>query len=288
MQVAETGDRSVEVVELDSLRVRLRIRGYPVVFVNAIRRTVLSDVPTMAVDYAYIFDNTTAVYDEMVAHRLGLVVLDSNEAVEKYRRPEECAGKEPSEEDCFVEVSLEAEVDAEGETGRYITAGDLSISDPQVKPVYPETPLIYVAPGQRIHVQAFARLGRGKEHTKWSPASLSVLRYTPILIYDSSKAGDECLECLSAYPQVVEALKSGGKGSLVLEGLRRTSGLRYCAETACRGAVEVRYDSSNLDLEVESTGALRPEKIVELAIRELEEKVKRFAEAVESVGVEES
>ncbi|WP_256205029.1 hypothetical protein [Aeropyrum camini] len=58
--MATSQERSVDVVELDGLRIRLRIKGYPVVLVNAVRRTVLSDVPTMAVDYAYIFDNTTA------------------------------------------------------------------------------------------------------------------------------------------------------------------------------------------------------------------------------------
>ncbi len=93
---------------------------------------------------------------------------------------------------------------------------------------------------------------------------------------------------MEAYPEVAKALAEGSSGTIVLEGLRRTSGLKYCSETACRGVLEVYYDPSVLDLEIESTGALKPEKIVVLAVRELEEKVKRFAKAVESVGVEEA
>lgn len=286
--MASDGEYRVDIRELDWLRIRLKIVGFPVAFVNAIRRLVLSDVPTMAVDYAYIHDNTTSVYDEMLAHRLGLVVLDSRAAVKKYKPPEECRDADSSRDDCFVEIGIDVEVDPGERTGRYILASDLYISDPEVKPVYPETPIAYIAPGQRIRLQAFARLGRGREHSKWSPASISVLRYTPRVKYDASKASNECLKCLEAYPSLVKTLSGGGSGVITLDGVRKTSGLRYCAETACRGAIIVEYDPSTLDLEVESTGALRPEEIILLATSELEKKVKRLREAVERVGVEEA
>jgi DNA-directed RNA polymerase subunit D len=241
----------------------------------------------LAVDFAYIYENTSPVYDEMIAHRLGLLVLDSNKAVEKYRSPEECAGKEPSEaENCYAVIHLSVSTPADG-PGRYVTASELEIDDPDVKPVYPDTPLIYLGPGQEVYLVAYARLGRGREHAKWSPASISALRYTPVVRYDASRASEECIKCLEAYPQLVEALRRGGSGVVELRGVSRTSALRYCAEAVCNGAVEVSYDSSNLELEIEGTGALRPEKIVAKALEILGEKVKRFAEAVERAGVKE-
>ncbi|MCE4610745.1 MAG: DNA-directed RNA polymerase subunit D [Desulfurococcales archaeon] len=278
--------RTLEVAEINEKRIVLRTGGFSVAFINALRRLALSDVPTMAVDFVYIYDNTSPVYDEMVAHRLGLLVLKSDEVLGKYRPPEDCAGKEPSEvEGCYTTIRLEAST-GERES-RYVTAKELDIEDPDLEPAYPETPILYLGPSQNISLIAYARLGRGREHSKWSPASISALRYTPIVEYDSSKASEECLKCLEHYPQVREALSRGGKGALVLEGVKRTSALKYCAETACEGALIVRYDSNRLELEVESTGALKPERIILEASRILDEKVKRFAEAVSSAGVEE-
>jgi DNA-directed RNA polymerase subunit D len=278
-------ERSVRVREVRGNRLELVIRGFSVAYVNAIRRLILSDVPTMAVDFAYFYENTTDVYDEMIAHRLGLVVLKSDEALAKYAPPEACRDSEPPNPKCFVEIFLNVSLDDDAPTGFYVKASELKIGDPDVTPVYPDTPITYIAPGQRLHIVAYARLGRGKEHAKWSPASLSILKYTPIVSYDPSKATEECLKCVSAYKDVVKALKEGRPGVLELYGLVNTGGLRYCAETACKDAISIRYDPSILQLVVEGTGALRVERIVYEAIKVLEDKIKTLRGAIMMLGV---
>ncbi|MDM7275083.1 MAG: DNA-directed RNA polymerase subunit D [Thermoprotei archaeon] len=275
---------TVDILEVKGNTIIVLLRGFSVAYANALRRLVLSDVPTMTVDFAYIYDNTTDIYDEMIAHRLGLVVFKSDVALEKYAPPEVCAELEPPNPKCFVEIFLDVSVDEKG-GGVYVKASDLSISDEEVEPVYPGTPIAFVAPGQRLHIVAYARLGRGREHAKWSPASVSILKYTPIVYYDSSKATGDCLECVSAYPDVVKALSSGGSGKIELYGLVNTSGLRYCAETACRECLRIVYDSSSLQLIVEGTGALRPERIILEASRVLEDKVKTLKSHIASLGV---
>ena len=274
----------IKVLEHDERRITLLIQGYSVAFANAIRRLVLSDVPTMAVDFAYFYDNNTGIHDEMIAHRLGLIVLRSDEALGKYKPPEECRGAHESDRRCYVELILEDEVPEDADSGHYVKAGQLSSSDPDVVPVYPDTPILYLAPGQRIHIVAYARLGRGSEHGKWSPASISVLRYTPVIHYNGEAAGPECLKCLEAYPEVRKLLEGGGRGSVEMPHLKRTGGLLYCAEEACRGALEVEYDNSRLILEVESTGALRPERIVFEAAKRLEERARRLLEELDKLG----
>ena len=64
-----------------------------------------------------------------------------------------------------------------------------------------------------------------------------------------------------------------------------TGGLRYCAETACRDAISIRYDPSILQLVVEGTGALRVERIVYEAIKVLEDKIKTLRGAIMMLGV---
>ncbi|MCX8195963.1 MAG: DNA-directed RNA polymerase subunit D [Acidilobaceae archaeon] len=273
----------VEIRELSERRLFLVVEGFPVAYMNAIRRLVLSDVPTMAVDFVYFYNNSTDVYDEMIAHRLGLTVFRSEAALEKYASPEECAEAEPPNPKCFVEMVLDFSVE-EGRPGTYVKAADIITSDPEVRPVYPETPITYVAEGQAIHFVAYARLGRGKEHAKWSPATISALTYTPTVSYDSSRLSKECRECLSAYPEVLEAIDKGGSGEVMLYG-RNTSGLRYCAEAVCAGAIEVKYSSKVLQYALEVTGALSPLRTVLEATRVLDNKVKRLREQLEALEV---
>ena len=280
-------ERKVEVISLSDYRIELYLEGYRRSLVNAVRRTVLSDVPTMAVDFMYFYDNTSAVPSEIIAHRLGLTVLDSNEAIKKYGSPEECKEADEKDSRCYVEIFLEKKVPEAAEKGEYVFARDLVISDESVKPVYPETPILYLAPGQRIHLVAYARLGRGREHAKWMPASVSILQYLPVVEFDGSKASDKCVECLQAYPEIAEALRQGKKGRIEYKRNINTSALRYCAEAkgVCDGAVRIWYDENRLILAIESTGALRPERIVVEAINTLAGRVKRVLGAVEKAEV---
>ncbi|MCE4599361.1 MAG: DNA-directed RNA polymerase subunit D [Desulfurococcales archaeon] len=276
-----SGDgRRVEVLSLDSRRITVYMEGFDLALANAIRRLSLSDVPTMAVDFAYFYDNNTSIYDEIIAHRLGLIVLSSDDALYKYKSPEECKGREPPDPQCFVEIILQEEVSLDESQGKYVKASDLVISDPLVKPVYPETPIAYLAPGQRIHVVAYARLGRGREHSKWSPASTSILQYTPVVDILASDVSDECLKCLDAYPEVVEAVKKGEKRVEYRRNIN-TSGLLYCSETKCEGQVRLWYDKNRLLLTVESTGAMRPERIILEASKALEARAINIEKALE-------
>ncbi len=79
----------VRVLEETPQRIRVLIEDAPLAFVNALRRAAYTMVPVMAIDYVEIIDNNTVLYDEIIAHRLGLIPLDSREALKKYVRPEE-------------------------------------------------------------------------------------------------------------------------------------------------------------------------------------------------------
>ena len=50
---------------------------------------------------------------------------------------------------------------------RTILSGELKSQDTIVNPVSENIPIVTLAPGQRLKLEAYARLGRGTEHAKW-------------------------------------------------------------------------------------------------------------------------
>jgi DNA-directed RNA polymerase I and III subunit RPAC1 len=50
--------------------------GIDASFANALRRILLSDVPTVAIEHVYMWNNTSIVHDEVLAHRMGLIPLN--------------------------------------------------------------------------------------------------------------------------------------------------------------------------------------------------------------------
>jgi DNA-directed RNA polymerase, alpha subunit/40 kD subunit len=52
-------------------------------FLNVLRRAILEEVKTLAIEDVYIIENNSAIWDEMLAHRWGLVVLNTNENIKE-------------------------------------------------------------------------------------------------------------------------------------------------------------------------------------------------------------
>ncbi|GBC75751.1 hypothetical protein HRbin06_01073 [archaeon HR06] len=163
----------INLVELDDKKIVVELRGIPRSYANALRRFALSEVYCMAIDDVVIIENTSILYDELLAHRLGLIPLRTN--LDKYVPPEECDCKNPLGcPKCRVMLVLDAEAKDEIKT---VYSGDLvSVEDPEVKPISDKIPIVKLAPNQRVKLEAYARLGRGKDHAKWQAATIAVLK----------------------------------------------------------------------------------------------------------------
>jgi DNA-directed RNA polymerase subunit D len=141
-------------------------------FANAIRRIILAEVPVMAIDDVMILENNSVMYDEILAHRLGLIPVTTDQT---YNLPEECTCKsELGCEKCRASLSLEIEASDPVEV---VYTSNLKPENPEVKPVSDKIPIIKLAQGQRVKLEAYARLGRGRDHAKWQPASACTYSY---------------------------------------------------------------------------------------------------------------
>ena len=125
----------------------------------------------MAIDDVVILENSSVMFDELVAHRLGLIPLKTD--LNRYNLPEDCDCKSALGcSKCRVLLVLDAEAT---DRVRTITSGDLVSEDPESRPISDSIPIVKLAPGQKVKLEAYARLGRGSEHAKWQPTSASVL-----------------------------------------------------------------------------------------------------------------
>jgi len=144
-----------QILEKREDSIKFLVEGIDVTFANALRRTILADVPTFAVDEVEFFENDSALFDEIIAHRVGMIPLTT---------PHERFSLDSLElDDYTVTLSLEAEGPG------MVYSGDLKSSDEGVKPANPNIPIVKLAEGQRLTFNAYAKLGRGKDHAKWQP-----------------------------------------------------------------------------------------------------------------------
>ena len=162
--------------------------------VNALRRAIMADVPKMAIDKVMftlgvnqdnnrgeIFESVNALPDEVIAHRLAMIPIPTQPDEEMFS-PNECVTcMDLAEEDkgcptCQVLYTLNVQGPSSDSDDPYrvVRAGDLTnVSDPvfDIAEEMQTIPITYLAQGQFLEFIAFATIGRGRDHAKWSAAS---------------------------------------------------------------------------------------------------------------------
>jgi DNA-directed RNA polymerase subunit D len=179
----------VKVLEDSDERVAVQLEGIDRTYASAVRRFCISEVPTMAIDDVVILENSSVLYDEILAHRLGMIPLKTD--LERYVLPEKCdCGNPLGCQKCRVLLVLDVTA---VDKPRTVYSGDLVSEDREVAPTSANIPIVKIAQSQSVKLEAYARLGRGKEHAKWQPATASVLKEgkaekTYVLAVESSGA----------------------------------------------------------------------------------------------------
>jgi len=152
------------------------VRGMDVSLANAIRRSV-GEIPILAIDECDIYKNDSALYDEIISHRLGLVSLKNQKMK---------AGQ-----------SVEMKMKAKGKGDVEMVMAGLLGDDV----VYPETPIVLLGDKQELELVARARAGKGNEHAKFMPGVIFYKHLPKIKISSEGEGHDELAEL---HPKVFE------------------------------------------------------------------------------------
>jgi len=146
---------------------------------NAVRR-YLNQIPILAIDEVEISRNDSSLYDETIAHRMGLIPLKMDKMT--------TGGKE---------VKLKLSVKKEGA----VYSKELTGS---IKPVYEKIPITFLNKGQELEIVAKVKAGKGEEHSKFSPGLMFYRN-----VFDVKIDKDCPKEVVDACPQKILKMENG-------------------------------------------------------------------------------
>lgn len=151
-----------KVLEENASSIRFLAEGIKPGFANALRRIMIAEVPTMAIEWVDFKSNDSVLYDELIAHRLSLIPLTFDRKA--YAEPEECRNADVKNSRCYAKLKLKKKGPC------MVYSGDLKSDDPSVRPVFDRIPIVELFEEQELELMAYAKLGVGKEHAKWQAA----------------------------------------------------------------------------------------------------------------------
>ncbi|KAL0144672.1 DNA-directed RNA polymerase [Mucor lusitanicus] len=171
---------NITIRELTKDRITFILSDTDLSVANSLRRVMIAEVPTVAIDMVEIETNTTVLADEFLAHRLGMVAIDSRD-VDKLRYTRDCTCSQYCS-DCSVELTLH--VKCTDDRTKDVTTRDLTSSNQQFQPVLQDKDdsgvlLVKLRKGHELKLKCIAKKGVAKEHAKWSPVSGVSFEYDP-------------------------------------------------------------------------------------------------------------
>ncbi len=144
---------SVKKINEEDGVVTLQVTGADSSFVNAIRRVIMQDVLCMAIEDVSIYENDSVMFDELLAHRLGLLPIKSD--AKGFKRGD----------------SIKMVLDKEGPCTVY--SKDIKSTDPKIEVADNKIPLVKLGKGQKLKMEMKAVMLSGREHVKWQPGVVS-------------------------------------------------------------------------------------------------------------------
>jgi DNA-directed RNA polymerase subunit D len=258
-------------VKLGKTNCKMVIEDTTPYFVNSLRRVILSEIPKLAVSYVTIYDNTSALFDEIIAQRIGMIPLPTRLDLLGFK--EDCACEGKGCPNCTVLYTLSKE----GPCTVY--SSDLQPQDKSWAPVDGNIPIIKLTEGQRIILEAEANLGRGKDHAKWQVAHGVGYKYFPIIEIDEKKC-NLCNKCVEACPKKILEIKNK---KLTIKDIEECTLCKSCVENCDQDAIKVRGDETKFIFKFETDGSLSAKEVLEEALEILSNRYKEIYKQVSKI-----
>jgi len=276
----------VKVLESKANRLGFVIESTEPHIANALRRTLIADIPKMAIEDVEFhlgpirgedgkeYESIAPLFDEVIAHRLGMIPLPTD--LQLFVRREEC--KSCNGEGC-PSCTIIYSLNKKGPC--MVMSGDLEpIGDTKLKPVDESIPIVKLGDGQAMLVYATAVLGTAREHAKWQVAAGVGYKYYPVVDIDNRK-----MNAAKAPVDVcpVNILKIRDK-KVAVEGEEKCTLCMQCVEAFDPGSISVKGDPTRIIFHFETDGSMRADEALNAALDTLDKKLSDLAATVDSLG----
>ncbi|XP_072104560.1 DNA-directed RNA polymerases I and III subunit RPAC1 isoform X2 [Mobula birostris] len=257
----------IDIVRLEDDTLEFDMIGINAAIANAFRRILLAEVPTMAVEKAFIYNNTSIVQDEILAHRLGLIPIKADPRLFEYRSTGDEEGTEIDTLQFHLKVKCTKNPKALKDSSdpeelylnhkvyskhlKWVPIGNQAdlFGQVEIRPVHDDILIAQLRPGQEIDVVVHCVKGIAKDHAKFSPVATASYRLLPEITLLSPIEGE-----------LAEKLK----------------------QCFSPGVIEIEM----VNVSVESTGILPPEVLVSEALKVLITKCRRFLNELDTVQMD--
>lgn len=251
-------------------KVSFILRDAAPAFANMLRRYIIEEVPVMSIEDVEFRKNSSVLYDEMIAHRIGLVPLRTD--LKSYALSEKCKCEGKGCARCTLKLMLKSKGPG------VVYSSEIKSKDPKVKPVFQKIPIVKLLKGQLLEVEATATLGKGKEHAKWSPGHV-YYKYRPSI--EIASEPENAAELAAKYPQIFEM--KNNKLLIVKENLLKYD-LLDDFEGMTKGKVKVTEKNNEFIFQIESFGQLDYIEMLTEALIAFEEHLEEFAEKLKKAS----
>ena len=268
------------------------LNNVDVAFANALRRIMLVEVPTLAIEYVDIEANDSVIHDEVLAHRLGLLPIKADADKFEYceSRADVAVGKNALE---FVLNVIAGKKSVKADGSVHVTTKDLRMvnskaatsggdddeeEDEEVGFVHQDIVIAKLKPGQSIKLRCFATKGIGATHIKWSPACTAAYRATPSVVIAAPIEDEEADAVKQLCPRGVFDIEDS---KLIVANMKSCSMCRECVkDSRWKDKINLGRVKDSFTFSVESTGALDPEEIFRRSLRVLKDKCQEVKDAL--------
>lgn len=276
----------IEILEMAERKARFILKNSSPAMANALRRTLLSDIPKMAIDKVEFhlgpimsgdkeYESVTPLFDEIIAHRLGMVPVPTD--LDLFVPQSECVCGGEGCPSCSIMYSLNKIGPCTVLSGDLMPLGnqDLKVKDEFI-------PIVELTDGQAVLIYAHAVMGTAKTHVKWQVCNGVGYKYMPEISIDEARAGDEDMrECAKICPKHALGVEDGK--------LTVVDSMACCMCDTCmnhvgeRGGIKVTGDDSNFLFTFETDGSLTAQQALDKALEVLTDEAMDFKSQLEEL-----
>lgn len=272
----------IDIEDLSDEHIVFNLSGIDAPLANAFRRILIAEIPTMAIDKIHLYQNTSVIPDEVLAHRLGLIpvfadprkfeflqdAMDENNTI-VFTLKVKCewnpeAVEESSEKDKFINAEIYS-----GHLSWVPQGGQaLKFKDFPIAPILDDILIAKLRPGQEIEAEIFCYKGIGRTHAKWSPVSTASYKLKPVVELSQEIKGSDAEKLVATCPMGVfdiEEIK-GKKQASVRDSSRCTMCRECIKDSSFVDKVQIRKLRDQFVFSVESVGMYRPEELLKEAL----------------------